>query len=170
MYTQLQSLNWRTLSASLFGIILPYWCVSLWLIFLQDYSPMTDHLSELIDFQHLFDYSSVTTEQVLVYLFLLSLTIAGITHFWYYSYEDKIRIRQLFGFFTFIVLIALAGIALIPLHFNWLISIAIICASPIVAHFLTLTSSRASNIAFFVIISLCLLITAINLWMHFLSF
>jgi hypothetical protein len=62
------------------------------------------------------------------------------------------------------MLLVMVFIALQPQHFDPLIRIVIICASPLVAHLLTLTSSRITNIAFFVILAVCLLITGINLW------
>jgi len=55
-------------------------------------------------------------------------------------------------------------IALQPQHFDILIGLVFVCASPLIAHLLTLTSTRFTNIAFFVILATCLIITTINLW------
>lgn len=170
MISRLNSFSWRTLAASLLGIITPYWFVSLWLFYIWDFTLLTDHLSNLFALVFPADYSAVTLEQLLVYTFLTVVSLIGIIHFWQYSYEDKIQIRQLFGFFIAVNLLTLLFIALQPQQFNAFIRIVIICASPIVAHFMTLTHSRITNIAFFVILSTCIIITAINLWMHFLIF
>lgn len=170
MISRLNSFSWRTLAASLLGIITPYWFVSLWLFYIWDFTLLTDHLSNLFALVFPTDYSAVTLEQLLVYTFLTVVSLIGIIHFWQYSYEDKIQIRQLFGFFIAVNLLTLLFIALQPQQFNAFIRIVIICASPIVAHFMTLTHSRITNIAFFVILSTCIIITAINLWMHFLIF
>ena len=167
MISRLNSLSWRTLVASILGIITPYWFVSLWLFYIWDFTPLTDHLSDLNSFVLPANYLAVTLEQLLVYIFLAVVSITGIIHFWQYSYEDKIHIRQLFGFFIAVNLLTLLFIALQPQQFNAFIRIVIICASPIVAHFMTLTHSRITNIAFFVILSTCIIITFINLWMHF---
>ena len=41
----------------------------------------------------------------------------------------------------------------------------IITVSPLIGHFISLTSTRITNIAFFVIIAITVLITGFNLWM-----
>ena len=164
METQLQSLSLRTLSASIIGLITPYWFLALWFIYIQDFTLVWQHFALLGTFEFPYDYTQITPNQLLVYCFLLILSVSGIIHFWRNSFEDKIRIRMLFGFFTLIMLLVMVFIALQPQHFDPLIRIVIICASPLVAHLLTLTSSRITNIAFFVILAVCLLITGINLW------
>lgn len=167
MISRLNSFSWRTMMASILGIITPYWFASLWLFYIWDFTPLTDHLSDLNSFVFPANYLAVTLEQVLVYVFLAAVSITGIIHFWQYSYEDKIHVRQLFGFFIAINLLTLLFIALQPQQFDAFIRIVIICTSPILAHFLTLTHSRITNIAFFVILSTCIIITFMNLWMHF---
>ena len=170
MFSRLQSYSWRTMTASILGIVTIYWFVSLWHFYNWDFTPLVNHLSDLSIFVFPANYAAVTIDQWLVYAFLVIISSAGIIHFWKYSYEDKIHIRQLYGFFIAIDLITLLYIALQPDQFNAFIRIAIICSSPIVAHFLTLTNSRLSNIAFFVILAACIIITITNLWMHFLNF
>lgn len=167
MISRLNSFSWRTMMASILGIITPYWFAFLWLFYIWDFTPLTDHLSDLNSFVFPANYLAVTLEQVLVYVFLAAVSITGIIHFWQYSYEDKIHVRQLFGFFIAINLLTLLFIALQPQQFDAFIRIVIICTSPILAHFLTLTHSRITNIAFFVILSTCIIITFMNLWMHF---
>lgn len=170
MATRLQSLSLRTLMASIFGILTPYWLVSIWLFIQNDFTPLTEHLSGFGTFTFPADYQSISIEQWLIYAFLMVTSISGIGHFWMYSYEDKIRIRQLFGFLITMTLITLLYIALQPHQYHIFIRMAIVCCSPIIAHFLTLTSTRFTNILFFVIIGTCVCITAFNLWMHFLNF
>jgi hypothetical protein len=53
--------------------------------------------------------------------------------------------------------------ALQPQHFDPLMRLAVVCASPLVAHFLTLSSTRITNIAFFVIAAVILAVTVVNL-------
>ncbi|UKK53135.1 hypothetical protein [Prevotella sp. E2-28] len=167
MASRLQSFGWRTLAASIIGLITPYWFASLWLILRWDFTPMTDHLSEFGHFIFPIDYSSLSVEQLTIYIFLVIISGVGIIHFWQYSYEDKIRIRQLFGFFTAVNIATLLFIALQPHLYDHMIRPAIVCASPIVAHFFTMTSHRFTNIAFIVFLVTCTLITITNLWMHF---
>lgn len=170
MISRLQSLSLRTLMASVFGVLTPYWLASIWLFYLNDFTPMAEHLADFGNFVFPANYQAISLEQWLIYAFLIVTSIAGIVHFWMYSYEDKIRIRQLYGFLIAMTLITLIYIALQPHQYHIFIRIAIMCCSPIIAHFMTLTSTRLTNILFFVIIGICICITAINLWMHFLSF
>ena len=170
MITRLQSLSLRTLMASIFGILTPYWLASIWLFYLNDFTPMTAHLGDFGNFVFPADYQAVSIEQWLIFAFLTVTSIASIIHFWMYSYEDKIRIRQLYGFLTAMSLITLLYIVLQPHQYHIFMRMAIVCCSPIIAHFLTLTSTRLTNILFFVIIGTCICITAINLWMYFLNF
>ena len=170
MASRLQSLSLRTFLASVFGILTPYWLISIWLFIQNDFTPLAVHLSGLFSFVIPANYHSLSLEQWLVFAFLLITSIAGIVHCWIYSYEDKIRIRQLYGFLTAITLITLLYIALQPLHYFLFIRVAIIGSSVLLAHFLTLTSSRLTNILFFVILGICISITAVNLWMYFLNF
>lgn len=170
MITRLQSLSLRTLAASIFGILTPYWLASIWLFYLNDFTPMTAHLGDFGNFVFPADYQAVSMEQWLIYAFLIATLTAGIIHFWMYSYEDKIRIRQLYGFLIAMSLATLIYIALQPHQYHIFIRMAIVCCSPIIAHFLTFTSTRLTNILFFVIIGICVCITAVNLWMYFLNF
>lgn len=163
MYTQLQSFSLRTFFASIIGLITPYWFLSLWFIYVQDFSLLGQHFAALGVFEPI-DYMEASLEQVLVSSFLLILSIASIIHFWHNSYEDKMHIRMLYGFFTLMTLLLMLFIALQPQHFDILIGLVFVCASPLIAHLLTLTSTRFTNIAFFVILATCLIITTINLW------
>ncbi|MDE6806915.1 MAG: hypothetical protein K2I98_00420 [Prevotella sp.] len=50
-------------------------------------------------------------------------------------------------------------------YFDPFIRLAFICTSPLVGHFVALTYTRITNIAFIVITTVILLITIFNLWM-----
>jgi hypothetical protein len=120
MYTQLQSFSLRTFFASIIGLITPYWFLSLWFIYVQDFSLLGQHFAALGVFEPI-DYMEASLEQVLVSSFLLILSIASIIHFWHNSYEDKMHIRMLYGFFTLMTLLLMLFIALQPQHFDILI-------------------------------------------------
>lgn len=170
MATQLLAFNWRVWLSSVIGLLTPYWFLSLWFIYTQDFTPLADHLSGLWAIGVPFDYSDVTVGQVAIYALTLGLMLTGIVHFWHRSYEDKIRIRLLYGFFTYLGLLALLVVAIQPQYFDPFIRVAFICASPLVGHFIALSSTRITNIAVIVIVVLMLLITILNLWMPSLSF
>lgn len=170
MASRLQSLSLRTLLASVFGILTPYWLTSIWLFYINDFTPLANHLSGLGTFTFPADYQSVSLEQWLVFAFLTVTSFASIIHFWMFSYEEKIRIRQLYGFLTAVTLVTLLFIALQPHFYDMFIRVSLVCSSVLIAHLLTLTSTRFTNIMFFVIVGTCVCITIANLWMYSLSF
>ncbi len=158
MATQLQSLSWRTWSASLLGLLTPYWLMLPWLVFQKDFTLWTNHVQRLITFHQPFDYTAVSVPQMAIFLFALALSIVGMAHFWNRSYEDKIRIRLLYGFFTTMTLVCAVFLIVQPQYYATLMRLMLVFASPLIAHFFTLTSSRLTN-AFFIatlIVSLAL--------------
>ena len=164
MGTQLQSLTARGLMASLIGLATPWWFICLWFIFQRDFTPLTDHFAALTDFTPLSHaYAQVTQGQWLVWVLTAALTLTGIVHFWRNSIDEKIRTRLLYGLFTWMSAVCLLLTALQPQHFDPLMRLAVVCASPLVAHFLTLSSTRITNIAFFVIAAVILAVTVVNL-------
>ena len=52
-----------------------------------------------------------------------------------------------------------------PQHYYYLIRLLIISTSPLIAHYITLTSTRLTNISFILILILSILLTTYNLWM-----
>ena len=105
-----------------------------------------------------------------MFAFLVILSAAGVIHFWSYSFEEKIRIRLIYGFLTSLLSFTLLFIVLQPQHYDALLRIAIVCASPLIAHVFTFTASRISNILFFVTAGLAVVIAAFSLWTQSLIF
>jgi len=172
MATQLQSMNWRTWLASMLGLAMPYWFALVWFLlpfnlsadWTADLSPLADHFALLADISR----PSIPTPpyllgSILALVLTLVLGAIGITHFWKYSFEDKIRIRLLYGFFTAMTAFTVFLILVQPQHFDVLMRLLTLCACPLIAHVLTFTSSRLSNILFFVALGLALALTVFNL-------
>ena len=173
MATQLQSLNWRTWLTSLLGLAMPYWFALLWFLlpfnlsdeWTTDFTPLADHFSKLADIAI---QSPITSHLflggLLVFILTIILATIGMAHFWQYSFEDKIRIRLLYGFFTAMTAVTVLFILVQPQHFSVLMRLLTLCTSPLIAHVLTFTSSRLSNILFFVALALALALAVFNLW------
>ncbi len=170
MATQLQSFSWRTWLSSFLGVLTPYWFILIWLLtpFSHteeagiDLSMLGTHFSKLAQIE--WSLQSLDLSRIIVLVFTLVLAAIAIAHFWQRSFEDKIRIRLLYGFFTTMTTVTLAVIILQPHHYDVLMCIAFVCASPLIAHLLTFTSSRLSNIMFFVTLALTLVIIVLNLF------
>ena len=165
MLFQLQSLSWRTWTASLLGIITPYWFWCCWLGWNEDFTPLFDHFVPLGEFSTPFDLSSLSEHHLITLSFVVLMAVTGTIHYIRKHHDDKIRIRLLYGGFMWMCLTTTAFILLQPQHYDVLIRILIINTAPLVGHFLALTHTRQTNIVFFVIIVATLIVTGYNLWM-----
>ena len=165
MIFQLQSLSLRTYIASLVGLVTPYWFWCCWLAWIEDFTPIINHFSTLGDFSLPFDLSLLTHHHLITLAFVVLMIIIGTIHYIRKHHDDKIRVRLLYGSFMWICLITTTFIFLQPQHYDVLIRILIINTAPLLGHFLALTHTRLTNISFFVIIAVTILITAYNLWM-----
>lgn len=165
MATNLQSLTWRTCGASILGFLTPYWVGCCWLIWQGDFTPLISHFEQLADFQKPLQFAMLSVGQIAVYVFLLLLTIIGTVHFIRQQHNDKIRIRQLYGVFIWMNLATALMLALQPQHYDFLIRMMFVCTAPVIGHFLALTHTKLTNIAFFLLVIITLVITGYNLWM-----
>ena len=159
------SFSWRTFLASLVGLLTPYWlwvAVALWLEN-GNMGMIIHHFSALKDFQIL-GYPPLSFQQTLLVGFIGILGVTGVIHFLRTSTRDKIRTRQMYYSFIIIGLSAFLFLTLQPQHYDMLIRIMIIAVSPLIGHFLALTKTKITNIAFIVISGAVLVITAFNLW------
>ena len=162
--TNLLSLSWRTWLSSLFGLITPYWFITAWLIYQHDFSPLAAHLSPLLDFQFPIRYDHLSTGELMTWALLVICFLTGVIHFVRNSSYDSIRIRLLYGFFIWMDLFAFAFMCFQPQHNDMLLRIIIINTAPLISHFLALTSTKVTNVAFFVLTGIILFITAYNVW------
>ena len=164
MASNLQSLSWRTLSASLLGLLLPYWIGGCWLVWTGDFTPLVSHLDQLTTFRFPIRYSIIGTGRQAVIGFSLLMAVIGTIHFMRQKSNDKMRVRQLYGFFFWMSAATLLFILLQPQHADSLLPILIINTSPLAGHFFSLSAGRVPN-AIFVLASIsALLITLYNLW------
>ena len=164
MAANLQMLSWRTFSASLLGLLTPYWLGACWLVWQEDFSPLADHFRQLADFHSLLDIRLLTLSRLAFFAVLCILTTTGIVHYIRNHNGDKIRTRLLYGFFAWVAIFSLVLTVVLPRHYDALIRMAIVCAAPLLAHFIALTSTKVTNVAFFVIIGGLLLLTGYSLW------
>lgn len=163
--TQLQSLSWRTWGASVLGLLTPYWYESCLLVWAGDFTPLINHFARLTTFKAPFDFSILSTSQIATFALVGMTAITGIIHYINKHHDDKIRVRLIFGFFIWTDLATALFLILQPQHYDCLMRIMIICTAPLIAHFLALTSTKMTNIAFCAFIVLTLILTGYNIWM-----
>ena len=162
----ISSISIRTIIASLLGLLTPYWFWAAAVIFLYkgNYAPITSHFHPLMEINFFNSYDSIPLSHYLTYAFLVILTITGIIHFLRTSYNDKIRTRQLYYSIMFFNIATLVLLPLFPQYYDLLLRPAIILTSPLIGHFIALTNTKITNIAFYLILITALLLTGFNLW------
>ena len=170
MYFRLTCLSWRTFFASVFGLLTPYWFATPVMAYQGSVDLLLSHFSALADFVIPFTYYQVSLNELLLFVFAVALGITGTVHYWRQKSADSIRIRMLYGCFIQTWILTAVFILLQPQHYDMLIRILIINVSPLIGHFLSLTFTRVTNIAFHVICAVALLMTLFSLWMPSLTF
>ena len=163
--TNTMSISWRTGTASLLGLLTPYWFGCIWLLYRQDYSLLTEHFTALAVFDEPFNLYGITDSQKATLALIILMAVIGTIHFIRKNYLDKIRVRMFYGFFIWMDLAALAFLLLQPQHFNAMLLIMILNTSPLVAHFAALSSTKLTNITFMTLCIATLLLTIYNIWM-----
>lgn len=164
MAIRLGSLSGRTFAASLIGLATPYWFASLYFVYTGDINMAGEHFARLWTFGQIADFSSWQLPHFLTLALVVALSATGTVHYLRTSYNDKIRIRMFYGCFITVNFATIAFLALQPQLFDLLMRIMIINTSPLIAHFIALTKTKATNIAFCAIVAATALLIAYNLW------
>jgi hypothetical protein len=145
-------------------VVTPYWCYSCWLVWQGDFSPLASHFAGVLDFDMHTNVLALDNCRLLTLIFLLVIFVTGTVHYIRKKSADKIRIRQLFGFFIWTSLFTIAFLCLQPQHFDRLLPILIVNVSPLAAHFIALTGTKITNAAVLTLMAAALLLTIYNLW------
>lgn len=164
MTFNLMAMSHRNFWASIVGLLTPYWfTIPFWLL-TKDFYAIVNHFSQIAVFQPLLHYEHLSIPQIVTFAFVVVVAIIGIVHFVRKSFLDKIRTRMLYTFFIVMTLLIVVFMILQPQHFEFLLVLLIVHVSPLIAHYLSLTNTRLTNITFFVLVILLTALTAYNLW------
>lgn len=156
--------SWRTFVASVLGLLTPYWFQACWMLWKygEDLADVvSSRLAEITFFASEYTF---TVQQLALLGVLMVLGLIGTIHFLRQYYNDKIRVQQIYYGFIIVGIFSICLVFLLPQHYDMLIRMLIVCVSPLIAHFLSLTHTRITNIAFFVITTAVLALTVFNLW------
>ncbi len=164
MARYLMTLSWRTFWASVIGIVAPYWFVVVYYLFTDNLMGFARHFMPLAQFEPLFVFAQVGEHRIVTFFFIVLLAFVGMIHFWRNSFYDKIRTRMLFNTFIMMDLLAMIFIVLQPQHSDVLLKFMIVNTAPLIGHFIALTRTRITNVAFCVMLLVTLFLTLYNLW------
>lgn len=154
----------RTYCASILGVLMPYWFMGAYCLYAGQTQTLVDHFDGIANWQPPFDFIPLDVHRLVTLAFAVVLGIIGTAHFLAYSYQDKIRTRMLYEMFIALEVCFMIMLVLQPQHFDMLLSLLMVVVSPLIGHFLSLTHSRLSNITFFALITISLLLTVFNVW------
>lgn len=167
MFTNIMSGNARTLIASIMGTLLPYWFIGAYCLMTDDMDSLYMHLLTIYDFMPLADWSGMELSKILTIAFIIVLSVTGMIHFRINNYKDKIRTRMLFEIFSFMNIVIIIFMILQPSYSNELLAMLLVSTSPLIGHYIALTHTLVTNISFYVMLLVALVLTVCNIWMPF---
>ena len=156
----------KNLSASILGLLTPYWLALGYSLYSNNIDPLFNHFAVLSQFEEPFNMALLSNNSLLILSFLSLLSLTGIIHFLRNSFLDKIKTRMIYEALIALNIIIFVFIVLQPQHYSYLIRLFIITVSPLIAHFVALTRTKITNIAFIVFSLITLIITIYSLWIH----
>lgn len=165
--TNLMVRSFRAFVSSLFGLLVPYWFMVAYYLYIDDVDSLLDHFLQIAQFGPVLGWMDMPVSHILTAAYVVILAVVGMIHFRLNNYKDKIRTRMLFEIFSVLALAAIVFIILQPQHIDYLLALLIVSTSPMIGHYIALTNTFITNISFYVMLVVALIITCVNLWMPF---
>lgn len=165
--TNLMVRSFRAFVSSLFGLLVPYWFMVAYYLYIDDVDSLLDHFLQIAQFGPVLGWMDMPVSHILTAAYVAILAVVGMIHFRLNNYKDKIRTRMLFEIFSVLALAAIVFMILQPQHIDYLLALLIVSTSPMLGHYIALTNTFITNISFYVMLVVALIITCVNLWMPF---
>ena len=165
--TNLMVRSFRAFVSSLFGLLVPYWFMVAYYLYIDDVDSLLDHFLQIAQFGPVLGWMDMPVSHILTAAYVAILAVVGMIHLRLNNYKDKIRTRMLFEIFSVLALAAIVFMILQPQHIDYLLALLIVSTSPMIGHYIALTNTFITNISFYVMLVVALIITCANLWMPF---
>ena len=165
--TNIMVRSFRAFVSSLFGLLVPYWFMVAYYLYIDDVDSLLDHFLQIAQFGPVLGWMDMPVSHILTAAYVAILAVVGMIHFRLNNYKDKIRTRMLFEIFSVLALAAIVFMILQPQHIDYLLALLIVSTSPMIGHYIALTNTFITNISFYVMLVVALIITCVNLWMPF---
>lgn len=163
LFSNIMAGGWRTFSASVLGLLAPYWVLAAYHVYQHDLVAPTHFFDDIGRFGALFDYSCLTVHQLVAAAVVVLLCLTGVIHFYRTSFKDKIQARMYHEMFAALSLFTIVFIVLQPVSLPWLLPLLMVSASPLVGHFVALTQTRLTNACFVLMVAGVVAVAAYNL-------
>ena len=161
----LRSLTRKAFWAGVLGIIVPYWCYAVWCFVMKDMESFVRRLTDMVQFE----MPSLEAVRSLPFVWQVSaavvalLSIISILHYLRTNYDDKIRVRMILYIYVSQTLLLMAFLVLQPAYYPTTMALLVASASPLIAHYFSLTRSWLSAIFFLLSILLTAGMATLNL-------
>ena len=159
---QLRILSGKSITASLLGLLFPYWTYGLFcLVSGWNASFWRESWARTLDLR-LPDYSEVLPWQWMLFVMLLVLGAIGIVHFIRTSYNDKIRTRQFFYTLLALHFPILFSVVWFPDCASLTLPLLTVNSAPFIAHFFVLARGRSLNFWFLFVLFVLVAVACFN--------
>lgn len=165
LFSNIMAGGWRTLSASVLGLLAPYWVLAAHDLYCHDLDRLTGRLAGIDGFAAVADFSVLSIHELVSAAVVVLLCIIGVIHFYRTSYRDKIQVRMYHETFALLSLLTLLFIVLQPQNTHWLLPMLMVSSAPLVGHFVALTETRLTNAFFLLAVVGMVVLTAYNLFL-----
>lgn len=162
----IRSISARTMVASVLGVAIPYWFAVPIMAYAGKLDALATHFRPLAEVDGMGDFSPLAACHWATIALVTVAAVTGIIHYRRQCLGDKIRTRMLYNCFVTIFLASAALLAALPRLHDMALRMMTVSASPLIAHFIALTSTKVTNAAFHALVAAALGVTAFNLWMH----
>lgn len=162
--TRMMSMSARSFFASILGLITPYWFAAAYCLYNANIDMLISHITAIANFTPVADFESLEIRDIAIFAIVMLLFITGSIHFIRTSHNDKIRTRMIYESFIIMTLALIVFAALQPSEIPQLVPIMSISVSPLIAHYITYTNTRLTNLSFVGIVVIVVLTLAYHIW------
>jgi len=152
--TRMMAMSWRGFFASLLGLITPYWFAAVYCFATNKIPWLINHLTDVAVFTPIFDNAPTSVVDICMPAIIIVIVIMGIIHFINTSHNDKIKTRMIYESLIIINIAIIIFMVLQPVRISFLLPMLIVSGSPLVAHYVTYTNTRLTNLSFIVMLIL----------------
>lgn len=163
----LRSLTRRAFWAGILGIVVPYWCYAVWCFATGNLQSFLTRLTEMAQYEipNLEAITSMPFVWQVSAAVIILLSIVSIIHYLRTNYDDKIRVRMILYIYLSQTILLIAFLLLQPAHYQTTMALLVASASPLIAHYFSLTGSWFSTFFFFLSLVLIAGMATLNLWL-----
>lgn len=162
----LRSLTHKAFWAGILGVVVPYWCYGVWCFAMGNMEDFTTRMADMVNCEmpSLEAITSLPLVSKISAGVVALLGIVSILHYLNTNYDDKIRVRMILYIYVSQTLLLLALLALQPALYQTTMALLVASASPLIAHYVSLSKGIVNTIVFVVFLLLTAGMAALNLW------